>query len=105
MTLFHNFAKALFNDNSNGELLPRNKFNFSIILESNINDKISNTIFYRVLNATLPGFSFDTDILNQYNKKRVIQKRINYDPVTISFLDTHDNLFHDILKRLYKNII
>ncbi len=38
-----------------------------------------------------PSYSIDSQILDQYNKKRVIQTRINYDPITITFHDDVDN--------------
>ena len=38
-----------------------------------------------------PGFKLDTETLNQYNKKRIVQKRIEYDPVSVTFHDTVDN--------------
>ena len=42
-----------------------------------------------------PKVSFDTETLNQYNKKRIIQKRSEFEPVTFTFHDTVDNkVFH-----------
>lgn len=38
----------------------------------------------------LPSFKFNTDELNQYNRKRIIQTKIKYDPVNITFHD--DNM-------------
>ena len=42
-----------------------------------------------------PGVTFETETLNQYNKKRIVQKRIEYDPIKFVFHDTVDNkVFH-----------
>lgn len=38
----------------------------------------------------LPSFKFDTTELNQYNRKRIIQTKIKYDPINVSFHD--DNM-------------
>jgi len=38
----------------------------------------------------LPSFKFNTEELNQYNRKRVIQTKIKYDPINITFHD--DNM-------------
>lgn len=50
-----------------------------------------------VKNIQLPKYSFDTQILNQYNRKRVVQTKIKYDPVSIAFHDDNGNL----LRRLW----
>ena len=39
----------------------------------------------------LPSYTFDTFQMNQYNRKRVIQTKIKYDPVTITFHDDNAN--------------
>lgn len=38
----------------------------------------------------LPSFKFNTDELNQYNRKRIIQTKIKYDPINVTFHD--DNM-------------
>jgi hypothetical protein len=38
----------------------------------------------------LPSFKFDTSELNQYNRKRIIQTKIKYDPINVTFHD--DNM-------------
>jgi len=38
----------------------------------------------------LPSFKFDTAELNQYNRKRIIQTKIKYDPINVTFHD--DNM-------------
>lgn len=43
-----------------------------------------------VTNIKLPSFKFNTDELNQYNRKRIIQTKIKYDPINVTFHD--DNM-------------
>jgi hypothetical protein len=50
-----------------------------------------------VKNIQLPKYTFDTHTLNQYNRKRVVQTKIKYDPVNITFHDDNGNL----LRRLW----
>lgn len=40
-----------------------------------------------VKDIKLPDYSFDTTTFNQYNRKRVIQTKIKYDPITVTFHD------------------
>lgn len=35
----------------------------------------------------LPSYSFDTTTMNQYNRKRIIQTKMKYDPIDITFHD------------------
>jgi len=44
-----------------------------------------------VKDVKLPSFSMDTPTLNQYNRKRIIQTKIKYDPIDISFHDDNAN--------------
>jgi len=69
--------------------LPRFKFNFKIEMQ------IANTqtVFERVKSVVLPDINFDTQIVNQYNIRRVVQTRMNYGTCSIVFYDTLDNHF------------
>ena len=40
-----------------------------------------------VKSIKLPSYSFDTLAMNQYNRKRIIQTKIKYDPIDITFHD------------------
>jgi len=52
-----------------------------------------------------PKIQFDTDVVNQYNKKRIIQKRVEYEPIGFTFHDTVDNrvfhMFEDYFRYYY----
>lgn len=84
------------------ELKPRFKFLFHVSFTLNVqeipylrgafgNDDIMN-LSLAVKTVDLPKYTIDTETLNQYNRKRIIQKKINYDPVSLSFHDTSDDL-------------
>ena len=45
-----------------------------------------------VKTVDLPKFTIETDVLNQYNHKRIIQKKLKYEPVNITFHDTSNDL-------------
>ena len=40
-----------------------------------------------VKTAKLPNYTFDTHTMNQYNRKRIVQTKIKYDPIDIVFHD------------------
>lgn len=48
-----------------------------------------------------PKVTFDTDTLNQYNRKRVIQKRSEFDPLSFTFWDTVDNKVVNMFQDYY----
>jgi len=79
------------------ELKPRFKFLFSVSFTINTGqipalngifatDDVSN-LSYVVKSVNLPTYSIDTATMNQYNRKRLIQTKIKYNPVTITFHD------------------
>lgn len=45
-----------------------------------------------VKSIQLPKYSFDLATLNQYNRKRVVQTKIKYDPINITFHDDNSSL-------------
>ena len=44
----------------------------------------------------LPNYSFDVDTHNQYNRKRNVQTKINYEPVTIDFHDDSSDIIRSL---------
>jgi hypothetical protein len=84
------------------ELKPRFKFLFHVSFTLNVqeipylrgamgNDDIMN-LSLAVKTVDLPKYNVDVETLNQYNRKRIIQKKINYEPVSMTFHDTSDDL-------------
>lgn len=78
------------------ELKPRYKFLFHVNFTINVQEIPYLAGVFKgeipqlsllVKTVDLPKYSIDTETLNQYNRKRVVQTRINYNPVTITFHD------------------
>jgi hypothetical protein len=91
---------------------PRTKFLFHVFFNINGNipglrngpnavfDNVNtSTIGLLIKNIELPKFEIDTEVLNQYNRKRIIQKKINYAPVNMTF---HDDA-GDLIRTLWYN--
>ena len=88
---------------SNGyENAPRLKFLFHVYFNINTVEiptlrniygaGDSSTIGLLVKNVQLPQFQIQTDTLNQYNRKRIIQKKIEYQPVQFELHDDGGDL-------------
>lgn len=84
------------------ELKPRYKFLFHVSFTLNVAEiPFLNSVFssddimnlsLTVKTIDLPKFQIETDTLNQYNRKRVIQKKLNYEPINVTFHDTSNDL-------------
>lgn len=93
------------------EYAPRNKFLFHCYFNLNVskiptlasiyNSTEKATIGLMVKTIQLPKFTIDTEILNQYNRKRVIQKKINYSSVTTTFHDDGGDLIRSMWYNYY----
>lgn len=54
-----------------------------------------------VKTVQLPKYTFDLTTLNQYNRKRLVQTKIKYDPVNITFHDDNQNLMRKMWYSYY----
>jgi hypothetical protein len=54
-----------------------------------------------VRTATLPSMEFNTEIKNQYNKKKIVNSGVTFKPCTVTALDTVDNEWLTILMKYY----
>jgi hypothetical protein len=59
------------------------------------------TIGLLVKTIDLPRYKFDVETLNQYNRKRLIQKKINYDPISVKFHDDGGDLIRTMWYNYY----
>lgn len=93
---------------NNYELAPRNKFLFHVYftlnteipgLRSVFGQDEQSTVGLLVKTIDLPSYAIDSDVYNQYNRKRIVQKRIEYNPVEMTF---HDDA-SDLTRRLWYN--
>lgn len=71
---------------------PKLKFLFHTYFETNT-QAFPNNFNYGLLvkDVKLPSFSFDTHQMNQYNRKRIIQTKIKYEPIDITFHDDNND--------------
>ena len=83
---------------NNFRLSPKVKFLYHVVIDVNpialqsLGNNVSNLLNKREFNilasaADLPTYSINTETMNQYNRKKVVQTRINYNPVNIEFHD------------------
>jgi len=54
-----------------------------------------------VKSVKLPTYTFDTHQLNQYNRKRIVQTKIKYDPIDIAFHDDNGNIIRNMWYNYY----
>jgi hypothetical protein len=55
-----------------------------------------------VKSADLPKFTMNTEVVNQYNRKTVIQKNITYNPITLALHDDQSNVTHNMWLNYYR---
>jgi hypothetical protein len=76
---------------------PKYKFIFHTYFNINVEawpDSTDKNIGLLVKDVKLPTYNFNTTQLNQYNRKRIVQTKIRYEPVNITFHDDNDNLIN-----------
>lgn len=93
------------------ENAPRYKFLFHVYFNINTSQipQLSqiyssgetSTVGLLVKNIELPKFRIDTEVLNQYNRKRVIQKKIEYQPVRCVLHDDGGDLIRGLWYNYY----
>jgi len=64
--------------------------------------KYKGTVGLLAKQVDLPKFTMQTEILNQYNRKVVVQKQLTYSPVAITFHDDMANATTDMWKYYYQ---
>jgi hypothetical protein len=97
-----NAAQETYNQSSSGGgnnvLLPRSRFQFTTTIK-HIGSSVPNPLkLLRVSEVQLPGHIFRTAILNQYNRKRIVNTGIEYTPIYINAYDTRDAEIEKFLK-------
>jgi hypothetical protein len=93
------------------ENTPRYKFLFHVFFNINTDSvgtlknvfgtSEKSTIGLLVKNIELPKFQMDVETLNQYNRKRLVQKKINYNPVRAVFHDDGGDLIRTMWYSYY----
>lgn len=81
---------------------PKFKFLFHVYFDINtelvgLNDQLKKANFgLAVKTIQLPKYSVDVETLNQYNRKRVVQTKIKYDPINVTFHDDNGDLIRNL---------
>ena len=82
---------------------PKLKFLFHTYFETN-SEAFPNNFNYGLLvkEVKLPSFSFTTHQMNQYNRKRIVQTKIKYEPIDISFHDDNNDSVNYLWNSYYQ---
>jgi len=83
-------ASKIFRDNGNYQNTPKFKYLFHVYFKINpeaFPDAIDNNYSVLVKTVKLPSYNIETATMNQYNRKRIVQTKIKYDPIDITFHD------------------
>lgn len=101
-------ATRMFVDNAYA-LSPRTKFMFYVQFE--IDSTAAGATLFKMKHARevgilcktaeLPKFSFDQITKNQYNRKKIIYKQLNYDPVNLTFHDDNTGVINALWALYY----
>ena len=87
---------------NNYENAPKLKFLFHVYFDVNLEalPNCPNPIWgLLVKTIRLPSYTFATHEMNQYNRKRIVQTKIKYDPIEIDFHDDNG----DMIRKLWYN--
>lgn len=94
------------------ELTPRYKFLFHVFftintgqipqLQNAFGDGEVATVGLMVKTVQLPTYSIAVDTMNQYNRKRLVQSKIEYNPVQIVFNDDQSDLIRNMWYNYYR---
>ena len=104
-------AARIYTD-SQFRLSPKYGFLFYVEFDFNpliteISNQAAQELGMIVKSVSLPKFSIDTKVHNAYNRRNLVQNKINYDPVNISFRDDQaDNVkqfWYDYYSYFYRD--
>jgi hypothetical protein len=103
-------ASKTFRSN-NYQLTPRSKYLFQCFFNVNIGDIPAlrasfqngdiSSVGLMVKTVDLPSYQISNETLNQYNRKRIIQTKINYQPVSITLHDDQSDLIRNLWYTYY----
>ena len=97
-------ASRLYLDNAYA-LAPKNGWIYYVVFDINTkaivdstwdNSQVIGEVGMLVKSSDLPKFVAETEVMNQYNRKSVIQKKINYQPVSMTLHDDQSNVVHNM---------
>jgi hypothetical protein len=104
---YQHAAKLYVGDNFN--LAPRQGYLYHVFLDlapafiNKIGDDARVKAGMLVKAVDLPKFTVDTKTLNSYNKYDIVQTKVKYDPITITFHDDHADVVRSIWFQYYNH--
>jgi hypothetical protein len=99
-------AKQIFRDNT-FQYAPRFKFLFHVYFDIDPNSYFALDLIpganpgLAVKTIRLPQYTFQTHQMNQYNRKRIVNTKIRYDPINIAFHDDNSNVIRNMWYNYY----
>lgn len=81
---------------------PKLKFLFHTYFELNTSLGDQTNFGLLVKEIKLPSFNMQTYQMNQYNRKRIVQTKIKYDPIEITFHDDNGNQANKLWEAYYQ---
>ena len=88
-------ATRIFVDN-NYRLAPRTKFLYYAVFSG-----AEREVSLLIKSTDLPKFTFDVATKNAYNRNKKVYKRIDYDPLNLTFHDDNAGLMHSLYSAYY----
>lgn len=94
----------------NHRLAPKNAFLFHVYFDLN-REAVSSIVAERnsqielgmmVKNADLPRYTVDTKLYNSYNRNNIVQSKVRFDPINITFHDDNINVVRNFWYDYYK---
>ncbi len=88
------------------------KFGFLYFVKLNINngviidqswEKSKNEVGLLAKKLDLPKFGITSETLNQYNRKTVVQTKLTYQPISITFHDDNSNITHNLWVNYFRH--
>jgi len=80
------------------DMAPRLKYHFNIEIYSSQAQEYARDVYNCVRTVELPKYSIDTQVVNAWNVQQLIPTKVVFEPLSISFNDTHDNRFQKFIK-------
>lgn len=77
------------------------KINSSALKNIALSQRHVNEINMLVKSAALPNFNLANEVVNQYNRKKIIYTKIDYQPITITFHDDNYGLVNQLWQNYY----
>jgi hypothetical protein len=84
-------------------LTPRMRFNFTAILNfTDANGVGGGLVMKRIQSVSMPGTQKRQQVVNQYNKKRIIHTGVDYSPVSLVAYDDRSGQIESLIKSYNK---